>query len=444
MKTKILSLFLVLLLLCATLLSVVSCDDENENENENGFVDYVSQVKLDMTSDTLKQEVTVKYHIDGDTTHFYVPTSVDATGVMKARYLAVNTPESTGKIEEWGKAASNFTKEKLASATSILVESDSNRWNYDGNGRYLVFVWYRTSEDAEYRNLNIELLQNGLAVGSKASECRYGDVAVAAIAQATREQLYVFSKEKDPDYPYGEAKSVTLKELRINIEAYEGEKVAFEGVITFNSDYTAFIEEYDPETDMSYGVQIFYGYISSLITPLSQGNRVRIVGTVSNFHGTWQVSGLAYNAMKPKDPANTSVISKGNDIPYTETTAERFTSDVTLTVDDEEKTFDYEELAVSTSITMKNLVVKDMYTTTSVTSDDRGAITLTCEVDGKTVYVRTGVLKDESGNLITESYFEGATIDVRGIIEYYDSDSTDEEPGNYQIKAYTLDYITKH
>ena len=38
-------------------------------------------------------------------------------------------------------------------------------WDPDSTGdRYLCWVWYRTSEDAEYRNLNIEILQNGLAI----------------------------------------------------------------------------------------------------------------------------------------------------------------------------------------------------------------------------------------------------------------------------------------
>ena len=83
-----------------------------------GGIDYAASVTLDMDSDTLKQEVSVKAYIDGDTTHFHVPTSVVETGLLKARYLAVNTPESTGKIEVWGKKASNFTKEKLQSATS--------------------------------------------------------------------------------------------------------------------------------------------------------------------------------------------------------------------------------------------------------------------------------------------------------------------------------------
>ena len=36
-------------------------------------------------------------------------------GVLKARYIAINTPESTGSIEPWGKKAANFTKTKLQS-----------------------------------------------------------------------------------------------------------------------------------------------------------------------------------------------------------------------------------------------------------------------------------------------------------------------------------------
>ena len=119
-------------------------------------VDYAASVKLNMSSETVKQEVTVKTFIDGDTTHFHVPADVMKTGVLKGRYLAINTPESTGKIEEYGKAASRFTKEKLSAATSIIIESDTADWNADSTGeRYLVWVWYKTADTADYRNLNI-------------------------------------------------------------------------------------------------------------------------------------------------------------------------------------------------------------------------------------------------------------------------------------------------
>ena len=446
MKTS-LRLLSLLLLLCVVVGSFASCDaiaslfgepEPTPSGNDHVHVDYVANTKLDMNSSSKKLKVDLKWHIDGDTTHFFVSTDIDTTGVMKARYLAVNTPESTGRIEEWGKKASSFTEERLLSATSIIVESDDDTWNFDGNGRFLVWVWYQPEEGAEYRNLNLELLQNGLALGSKSSDTRYGEVAVAAINQAKVEKLYLFSNDIDPEFPYGAAQSVTLKELRTNITEYLGAKVAFEGVITYNSDWTAYIEEYDPETDMYYAIQLFYGYDSNLIKPLAQGNRVRVVGTVGEFHGTYQVSSLSYDRMKPDDPANTTVISKENEIAFRETTADEFYGKVTVEREEGSEVIDFTKLAVSSSISMKNLKVVKTYTTAS-----NGEMTLTCEVDGKTISVRTALLKDADGNTITASYFPvGTIIDVQGIIDYFDLNDTGN--GTYQIKVYTLSDIVKH
>jgi micrococcal nuclease len=125
-KISVLSLMLVLLLTLASCGGKTPTPPVGDSFTE---VDYVSELKLDMNTSSLKAEVTVKSHIDGDTTHFYVDKTVNETGVLKARYLAINTPESTGKIEEWGKAASKFTKEKLSNATSIIIESDNEQWN---------------------------------------------------------------------------------------------------------------------------------------------------------------------------------------------------------------------------------------------------------------------------------------------------------------------------
>ena len=122
-------------------------------------IDYAGELRLNLYSETVKQEVTVKAFVDGDTTHFFAPEDLVETGVLKARYLAVNTPESTGKIEEWGKKASLFTREKLENAVSIIVESDDGEWHLDStNTRYLVWVWYKPDAASPYRCLNVELL----------------------------------------------------------------------------------------------------------------------------------------------------------------------------------------------------------------------------------------------------------------------------------------------
>ncbi|MGN1446326.1 MAG: thermonuclease family protein, partial [Eubacteriales bacterium] len=283
-----------LVVLCLSLSLLVGCqpaEGSQTGESQTDTipfteVDYAASVKLDMSSDSVKQEVTVKAFVDGDTTHFHVPTSVSSSGVLKARYLAINTPESTGKIEEWGKAASAFTKEKLSSAVSIVIESDDGNWNLDSTGsRYLVWVWYKTATDTEYRNLNIEILQNGLAIASSAANNRYGSTCTAAIAQAKAMKLHIYSGQNDPDFYYGEAVELTLKELRCHPEAYSGVKVAFEGVITRNNDNTVYVEAYDEETDMYYGIAVYYGFglTGEGLNILSVGNLSRIVGTVQYY-----------------------------------------------------------------------------------------------------------------------------------------------------------------
>ena len=436
--SKITSLLLVICLIGAvfTACGQQPTADTTSGNKEFQHVDYVMETKLDMNSSTKKQEVRFgdRSHIDGDTTHFEVSSSVDPSGIIKARYLAVDTPESTGQIEEWGKAASRFTKEKLSSATSIILESETEKWNYDGNGRYLVWIWYQPTLGAEYRCLNLELLQNGLGASSSASEGRYGATAVAAINQATQEKLYMFSGEKDPEFPYGEATGVTLRELRTNAEQYNGTRIAVEGLVTYNSNYTAFIQEYDAETDMWYGMQIFYGYNSQLIPVLEQGARVRVVGVLGEFYGTYQITSLTYNRMKPEDPANTSQISKGNEIPFPETAPETFVGDKVVQIGEEKVTKSYQELAISTSISMKNLRVRRVYTTTNPDSDDCGAMTLTCEADGVTISVRTEVLKDENGKIITADAYEGKLINVQGVVDRYED--------TYQIRVYTPQDIT--
>ena len=440
----------MLALCCLLLTCMVGCGGEApvDPNAPQPFVDYVSQIKLDMNSDTVKQEVTVKGYVDGDTTHFYVPTTIRDTGVMKARYLGVNTPESTGQIEPWGKKASRFTKEKLSAAQSIIVESNDGQWNLDSTGdRHTVWVWYKTADAADYRCLNLELVQEGLSVAAGTVEDRYYDTASKALQQAKAHKLNAFSGQNDPDFFYGDAQEIDLKTLRTNIELYADAKVAFEGVVTRINSNSAYVEEYDAETDMYYGMAVYYGFTSGeLLEILSIGNRVRVVGKAVYWEGggTWQVSGLTYIPLRPDDPSNTLKISDGHTASNRETDPALFVdgtmeievmselgSDVT-----EKKTVPYAELIMSTTISMKNLTVIDAYTTDNGGNND-GAMTLTCKAaDGTIVDVRTIVLYDENKNMLTEADFRGKTIDVIGLVDCFN--------GAYQIKVLSAKDITVH
>jgi DNA/RNA endonuclease YhcR with UshA esterase domain len=98
--------------------------------------------------------------------------------------------------------------------------------------------------------------------------------------------------------------------------------------------------------------------------------------------------------------------------------------------------FKYGELAHYSTVTVKDLTVESVYTTTAETSDDKGAMSITCKAaDGTTIVVRTEVLIDAEGNLVTQDIFPaGAKISVRGIVDSYN--------GQYQVRVFAIGDIT--
>ena len=441
MKKSIIKIVSLLLVLCL----FTGCAPANQGGGDTTpqieEVDYAASVKLDRESTYKQEEVTVKQFIDGDTVHFH--SNQISGGVLKARFLAVNTPESTGKLEEFGKTAAAFTTEKLAAAESIVVESDTENWDADSTGgRYLVWIWYKTKDMSDYRNLNIELLQNGLAIASSSFNNRYGTTCAAAIDQAKLLKLNVYSGQKDPNFFYGLATEIDLKELRTNIAAYNGQKVAFTGVVTMHYNNGIYVEQYDPETNMYYGMYAYYGFNFSGMHLIQVGSEVRLAGSVSEFSGSWQVSGMTYSDFIPTDD-DVKLISSNNPPAFVVTDPVTFaTGKVDVSAVDPEtdeetvKTYDYAELAMGTSIEMKNLYVKSVYTTQSDKATSDGAMTLTCEANGVTIDVRTIVLTDDNGNIITADAYQGKTIDVKGIVDFFN--------GDYQIKVMDDAYITVH
>ena len=408
--------------------------------------DYVADLTLNLSSPTKKAEVDVKQFIDGDTTHFNISDPDFADGVLKARYIAINTPESTGKIEPWGKKASKFTKEKLSQATSIYVESDDASWNADSTGsRYVVWVWYKTEDSTEYRNLNLEILQNGLALASNTGGNRYGTICLKALAQAEALKLNLYSDDPDPDFYYGSVQQVTLAELKLNLKKYENTKVAFTANVIKDYNNGVYLEEYSPELGMYVGMYAYYGasapgYGLEIVKP---GNRIMCVGTPQYYEAgdSWQVSGLAFaNPFIPASDDVTTLISEGHNPVYRATTLDELAQKVTFVIEKEvegqitEETLEstYLDLSVGASISMENLKVKRIYTTAS--GNSTGAMTITCDYNGKEVTVRTAVLYNDDNTIVTQDKYENKTISVKGIVETY--------KGKFQILVLSPSDIT--
>jgi hypothetical protein len=169
---------------------------------------------------------------------------------------------------------------------------------------------------------------------------------------------------------------------------------------------------------------------------ITVGNLTRIVGTVQYYEvgGTWQVSDLSYEMMDPKNPNNLIKLSSGHSPAYAPIDLETFCSRITVPNGDAQLTAPWAQLALGTSVEMRNLQVVDAYTTSDPDSSSYGAITLICEAEGGNITIRTAPLRDAEGNLISQESYLGKYIDVKGIVDFFD--------GNYQIKVFTPENIT--
>ncbi|HPS18859.1 MAG TPA: thermonuclease family protein, partial [Bacilli bacterium] len=119
-------------------------------------------------------QVTLALNIDGDTTHFYPVVTATSSEIIKVRYYGIDTPESTGRVQEWGATASKFTKEKINNANAngtIVVSSAQSSYGtplHDSTGtRYVGLVWINeTVKNAPSDSLillNLMIVQAGLS-----------------------------------------------------------------------------------------------------------------------------------------------------------------------------------------------------------------------------------------------------------------------------------------
>ena len=368
--------------------------------------DYAVRHQPGETNGTRVLEASVLTFVDGDTTHFSVPEEQFPGGVLKGRYLAINTPECTGKVEPFGQAASDFTREKLSSASAIRLESDTADWERDSTGqRTLVWVWYRPSEGEPYRNLNIELLQNGLAAGSGVARNRYGQTCAKALEQAKQEKRNLYSGQPDPDFYYGDAIELTIRELREHPEEYAGKKVAFTGSLILNDGGSVYAEAFDPETGRYYGMSVYYGYNLSGggLNALHVGNETRIVGMFQYYEagGIWQVSDVKYRMMKPDDPDNLRKLAEGKTPAYQRLTAAELAQDGTLLED--------------SSAELQGLTVESAETLTA--KDGTVSLLLGCRQNGETVRIRTLAAQNVAETLLPAEAYLHHQVDVKGMIQ---------------------------
>lgn len=171
--------------------------------------------------------VSLRSVTDGDTAIFLQEDYKDEFGAyisIKTRFLGVNTPESTAKVEPWGKKASLFTKHVLEEAQAdadknsteskkvfnIALINNPNGGHFEAKdssgGRWLAFIWYRPTMTSDWRLLNLEICEQAYSRNQLFDDdevCNYRQQFVKA-EERNESGHYRLYGEADPDYDYEE------------------------------------------------------------------------------------------------------------------------------------------------------------------------------------------------------------------------------------------------
>ena len=330
--------------------------------------------------------------VDGDTAHFR-----ENGQTFSVRFLGINTPESTAKFEPWGKAASDYTCDKLENATTIVLQADPNAGRMDSYGdRWLAWVWY------DGRLLNLELVEQAYSKASGSIDTLYGELIYQVNLTVQFSERRVWG-ETDPDFDYSrEGIQLTIEELVTNQSEYVGLKVAINGIVSRKVGGAVFIQQGE------YGI---YLYNRQWAPDLSVGNEVELSGLTVTHYPDEETGALQVSDYKTYDEYST-VVSGGNVV-----------TPKTISVSD------------ITDLHIGSLLKVEHLTVTSVSiNNETGAFTLYCEDNlGNTITVR----KAEAVNLdidVDDTFPIGTTFTIVAPLSRYSS--------NYQLMLTSMDDVT--
>lgn len=343
--------FLLSTLLITFLFVLVACDNTEKDPKPSTELNtkLTDELRLDLSYEGKVYqtdrvgEVTLVSCVDGDTAHFR-----SNNDVITVRFLDIDTPETGGELEPWGKAASEFTCEKLTNAETIVLEGRSQlKDTYD---RYLAYIWY------DGRLLNLELVELAYSTARNVSDDKYGDLFKQADekARATGRRIY---GEEDPDFHYGQVE-IDLGTLRKNIDDYMGMNVIVEGVIASRLGPNAFIQN-----EEGYGIYIYMNHETT--SRLTLGNLVRVEATVSEFGGSAQLIGVTRRKITVLEEGREDLI-KSKEVTIPEIIDDHLGSLLTIK--------DLEITRVQQSGQAKNIYVKDTDGNTFMIRIDRTVV----------------------------------------------------------------------
>jgi len=148
--------------------------------------DNFFEEKLAISPIELEEGVVTRI-IDGDTAEIEIEGNF-----YKVRFIGINTPESTTRIEPYGKEASDFTKQYLAGKTVFLEKDVSETDRY---GRLLRYIWLEppkeiTDEEIRTKMFNAILVLEGYAeVATYPPDVKYQEYFIKYEQEAREKNL---------------------------------------------------------------------------------------------------------------------------------------------------------------------------------------------------------------------------------------------------------------
>ena len=190
----------VLILLILPLF-VIACGNGEEEGPIPLDSRYTDELKLETTiegKDFIRDgigKVTLTRFVDGDT----IAVNTGSQNIT-IRFLGIDTPETSGKVEPWGMEASRFVEEKLSGAYSIVLTAEGDRIDSTGN-RYLAWVWYQSDPQSDYRLLNLEEIEMAYTAYTVNPALEFHDILWKANEKAKSSGKRIWG-EQDPNFNY--------------------------------------------------------------------------------------------------------------------------------------------------------------------------------------------------------------------------------------------------
>lgn len=250
---------------------------------------------------------TLKSTTDGDTANFEVSGYSET---VRLRFLGINTPESTAKVEPWGKKASIFVKNILETAHTVVLINDVNLFGErDSSGnRFLGFIWYKPSADADFRLLNLEIVEQCFSrnfLFTESSITPYRDKFEEAEARGL-ECGYRVHGAADPGYDYStNVEEPTIRYLRDHYDEYgiteggsSGKQLIISGLVVGqmgDSMVLRDITDVDEVTGEYCSMYAYAGYNTALASVVTVGDVIKIYCRATMYNNNIQLSDLKTN-----------------------------------------------------------------------------------------------------------------------------------------------------